>query len=227
MIPNSESTEILIIRHGETTWNVKAQLQGHMDIPLNAEGTRQAKSLATHLETEKLDAIFSSDLHRAVQTAAEIARLQGVGTRIDKEFRERCFGGFEGHLKSDLPQLYPQEYAHWRSRDPDFHFPPSPTDENYTGESTREFHQRIMNALHHQANQFTGKKIAIVTHGGVLESVYREANNLPLEAERKVTIFNASINRFIWKDGRLNLVKWGEIATQSTKSTSELIDELM
>lgn len=227
MMPNSESTEILIIRHGETAWNVKAKLQGHMDIPLNAEGTRQAKSLANYLESEKLDAIFSSDLHRAVQTAAEIARLQGVGTRIVKEFRERCFGGFEGHLKSDLPQLYPKEYAHWRSRDPDFHFPPSATDEHYTGESTREFHHRIMNALHHHANQFLGKKIAIVTHGGVLESVYREANNLPLEAERKVTIFNASINRFIWKSEKLSLIKWGEIATQTRESATELIDELM
>ncbi len=83
-------TEILLIRHGETAWNAVKRLQGHLDIPLNAEGTRQAKALAYALQNEKLDAVISSDLQRAVQTAGEIARLQGVSTRLDAGLRERC-----------------------------------------------------------------------------------------------------------------------------------------
>lgn len=204
-------TELLIIRHGETAWNTLRKLQGHVDIPLNAEGTRQAKALASALQNEKLDAIISSDLQRAVQTAGEIARLQGISTRLDSDLRERCFGGFEAQLYSELPQLYPQEYMQWRTRDPDFHFPAPQHDPDYIGESTRTFHTRVLTCLFHYATQFEGKKIAIITHGGVLECAYRAANNLPLNAERTITIVNASINRFTWIENQLQLNTWGNM----------------
>lgn len=205
-------TEILLIRHGETAWNAVRKLQGHLDIPLNAEGRRQAKALAAELQKETLDAIISSDLQRAMQTAGEIARLQGISTRIDTALRERCFGDFEGKLYSELPELYPDEYAHWRSRDPDFHFPAKQDDANNVGESIREFQQRTINAILHYAAQYQGKKIAIVAHGGVLECAYRTAMNLPLNAERTITIYNASINRFHIQDKLLTLINWGERA---------------
>lgn len=217
------STELLIIRHGETAWNVAGKLQGHIDIPLNAQGTRQAKSLASYLQTEKLDAIISSDLHRAVQTAGEIARLQGVSTRIDKDLRERCFGGFEGKLKDDLPTLFPVEYKNWRSRDPDFQFPPSDDDHTYRGESTRQFHQRIIACITHYAKQHQGKRIAIIAHGGVLECAYREAKKLPLTAEREVKLFNASINRFAWKEDGLHILQWGDVAHLEQSVLDEIV----
>ncbi|MBR7777819.1 histidine phosphatase family protein [Undibacterium rugosum] len=201
-------TEILLIRHGETAWNAVKRLQGHLDIPLNAEGRRQAKALAAALQNEKLDAIIASDLQRAVQTAGEIARLQGLSTRTDPGLRERCFGGFEGELYSELPHKYPQEHAAWRAHDPDAEFPPG---EN-TGETIRRFHQRVMEHILHYARQFDGKKIAIVAHGGVLECAYRAAKQLPLDAPREVTIYNASINRFIYQDGQISLLQWGDIA---------------
>lgn len=205
-------TDILLIRHGETAWNALRKLQGHLDIPLNAEGTRQAKALAAALENEKLDAIISSDLQRAVQTAGEIARLQGLPTRLDASLRERCFGGFEGLLYSELPLRFPQEYATWRERDPDASFPAAALDASYTGESIRQFHQRIMTAISHYARQFQGKKIALVAHGGVLECAYRAAKGLPLHAPRDITIYNASINRFSMEDDAIRLLQWGDIA---------------
>lgn len=205
-------THILLIRHGETAWNAVRRLQGHLDIPLNAEGRRQAKALASALEDEQLAAILSSDLQRAVQTAGEIARLQGLPTRLDPQLRERCFGDFEGKLYSELPELYPEEYAQWRQRDPDFHFPAKPEEPNNRGESIREFHQRTIDCLRHYAKQFEGKTIAIVAHGGVLECAYREATQLPLNAERSITIYNASINRFRIQDGQFDLINWGERA---------------
>lgn len=213
-------TEILLIRHGETAWNAIKKLQGHLDIPLNAVGTRQAKALAAALQHEKLDAIFSSDLQRALQTAGEIARLQGLSTRVDANLRERCFGGFEGMLYSELALRYPQAYAIWRSHEPDSHFPPS-TDNNI-GESIRQFQQRTITAITHHARQFEGKKIAIVAHGGVLECAYRAAKNLPLHAPREITIYNASINRFLWDAKSLSLMQWGDI---SHLETAEALDE--
>ena len=211
-------TEILLIRHGETAWNAIKRLQGHLDIPLNAEGTRQAKALAAALQNEKLDAIISSDLQRAVQTAGEIARLQGLSTRLDAGLRERCFGGFEGQLYSDLPHLFPIEHAAWKSHDPDAAFPPG---ENQ-GETIRQFHHRIVTHLNHYSEQFSGKKIAIVAHGGVLECAYRAAKDLPLNAPREVTIYNASINRFHYENARLQLVSWGDIAHLDADAIDEI-----
>ncbi|MBC3861357.1 histidine phosphatase family protein [Undibacterium jejuense] len=211
-------TEILLIRHGETAWNAVKRLQGHLDIPLNAEGTRQAKALAYALQNEKLDAVISSDLQRAVQTAGEIARLQGVSTRLDAGLRERCFGGFEGQLYSDLPHLFPLEHAAWRAHDPDAEFPPG---ENQ-GETIRQFHRRIMTHITYYAKQFEGKKIAIVAHGGVLECAYRAAKDLPLDAPREVTIYNASINRFSYDQDRLLLVSWGDIAHLDADAVDEI-----
>jgi probable phosphoglycerate mutase len=211
-------TEILLIRHGETAWNAVKRLQGHTDIPLNAEGTRQAKALAWALQNEKLDGIISSDLQRAVQTAGEIARLQGLPTRTDAGLRERCFGAFEGQLYSDLPHLYPEAYATWKSHDPDAVFPEG----ERKGESIRQFHTRIMEHLLHYARQFPDKKIAIVAHGGVLECAYRAAKELPLHAPRDVTIYNASINRFACDGNTLKLISWGDIAHLDAEALDEI-----
>ncbi|MCU6434768.1 histidine phosphatase family protein [Undibacterium sp. Jales W-56] len=214
-------TEILLIRHGETAWNAVRRLQGHLDIPLNAEGTRQAKALAWALQNEKLDAIVSSDLQRAVQTAGEIARLQGLSTRIDVGLRERCFGGFEGLLYSEIPYQFPAAYAAWQSRDPDAPFPPG---ENQ-GETIRQFHQRVITHILHYGKQFEGKKIALVAHGGVLECAYRAAKNLPLNAPRDVTIYNASINRFRYDatlPNGLELLSWGDIAHLDADAIDEI-----
>jgi 2,3-bisphosphoglycerate-dependent phosphoglycerate mutase len=202
-------TELLIIRHGETAWNTVRRLQGHTDIPLNAEGTRQAKALAYALQNEKLAAVISSDLQRAVQTAGEIARLQGVPTRLDPALRERCYGGFEGLLQTEIPHQHPDAYTIWKSRNPDTHFPPNA--DGYHGESIREFHTRCLDAFLHYVRQFEGEKIALVAHGGVLECAYRATKNLPLDAAREVTIFNASINRFSSDGQTLQLVQWGDV----------------
>lgn len=201
-------TEIILIRHGETAWNTVKRLQGHLDIPLNAEGRRQAKALAAALENERLDAILASDLQRAVQTAGEIARLHGLPTRLDAALRERCFGGFEGLLYTEIAQQYPEAYASWKASDPDAAFPPGAN----RGETMREFNQRIISAIAHHARQFSGQKIAIVAHGGVLDCAYRAARKLPLHNPREVTIYNASINRFRYDGAQLQLLQWGDIA---------------
>lgn len=215
-------TDVLLIRHGETAWNAVRKLQGHLDIPLNEEGLRQAKALATHLQNEKLDAIISSDLQRAMQTAQAIADLQNTSLQINPQLRERCFGDFEGKLYSELPDLYPEAYVQWRSRDPDFHFPAKTDGSENRGESIREFHTRTISCIQHYAQQYSGKQIALIAHGGVLECAWREATGLPLDAERTVTIYNASINRFSVSQGQLKLVQWGQIEHLS----DDIMDEL-
>lgn len=200
--------KIILIRHGETAWNAERRLQGHLDIPLNAEGERQARLLAGALAAEPLDLIVSSDLQRARQTAQAVATLRGMPLLVEPGLRERCYGGFEGLLYSEIEQRFPVEFAAWQARDVDAILP----DGKNCGESFRQFYERATGAILGLAQAYPGRSIAMVAHGGVLECAYRMALGLPLETPRNFKVFNASINRFRLEEGRLALDSWGEVA---------------
>lgn len=205
------ATTILLIRHGETAWNAERRLQGHLDIALNAEGERQAAALAAALAGEHIDRLVSSDLMRARQTAEAIARARGPGMALeleqDKALRERCYGGFEGLLYSEIADRFPLEFAAWQARHVDAEVPPG---EN-RGETFRQFYERVTGTIARHAAEHPGKTLALVAHGGVLECAYRAAVGLPLETPRDFKVHNASVNRFVVEEGRLKLVSWGEV----------------
>ena len=202
------STSIVLIRHGETAWNAERRLQGHIDIALNAEGVRQAQALAGALAGQHFDAIVSSDLQRAHQTAQALARAQVMPVHSDPALRERCFGGFEGLLYAEIEQRFPREFAAWQARDADGAMPSGAR----SAETFRQFYQRVIGAITRLAEQHRGQSLALVAHGGVLECAYRAALGLSLETPRNFNVLNASINRFTHADGKLSLVSWGEVA---------------
>jgi len=223
----TKSIDLILIRHGETSWNVERRLQGHLDIALNDNGMAQAQALADALGKEQLDAIICSDLQRALQTAQTIAQHNNLPCLVQPAWRERNFGGFEGELISTLSNRFPVEYANWRIHNVDSVFPPNAKGE-CTGESIRQFHARIENALLSLVREFEGKKIAVITHGGILECAYRIAHQLPLNAPRQTTMLNASLNRFVLSAENsepgsltLRLVQWGD-TTHLTSSLDEL-----
>jgi probable phosphoglycerate mutase len=199
---------IILIRHGETAWNAERRLQGHLDIPLNAEGERQARLLAEALAPESIDLVVASDLQRARQTAQAVATPRSMAVHSEPGLRERCYGGFEGLLYSEIEQRFPAEFAAWQARDIDGVLP---SGKNY-GETFREFYTRSTDAILALAAAHPGRTLAIVAHGGVLECAYRMALGLPLETPRDFKVFNASINRFRIEDGKLVLQSWGEVA---------------
>jgi probable phosphoglycerate mutase len=200
--------KIILIRHGETAWNAERRLQGHLDIPLNAEGERQARLLADALAPERIDLLVSSDLQRARQTAQAVAAPRGMPLQIDPGLRERCYGGFEGLLYSEIEQRFPAEFAAWQARNIDATLP----DGKNCGETFRQFFIRATDAILALARAHPGRTIAMVAHGGVLECAYRMALDLPLETPRDFKVYNASINRFRMEEGRLALDSWGEVA---------------
>ncbi|RZJ84432.1 MAG: histidine phosphatase family protein [Massilia sp.] len=200
-------TTILLIRHGETAWNAEKRLQGHLDIALNAEGERQAALLGAALADERIDHIVSSDLGRARQTAEAIARLRGMQVGLDAALRERCYGGFEGLLYSEIAARFPVEFAAWQARDVDAVLPPGAN----RGESFRAFFERTTGAIMAHAAAHPGRTIALVAHGGVLECAYRAALGLSLETPRDFKVLNASVNRFVVEEGALRLLSWGEV----------------
>jgi probable phosphoglycerate mutase len=203
-----EATRILAIRHGQTAWNAAARIQGHTDIALDDVGQWQAQRLAAALADEELQAVYSSDLARARQTAAPLAARAGLELRVDAGLRERAFGEFEGLSFAQIEQRWPDQAARWRRRDPQFGA--------RGGEVLRDFRDRVVSALTRLALAHRGEGIALVTHGGVLDLLYREATRVALDAPRTWQVANAGINRLLHADeGRVRLA-WADVAHLGT-----------
>jgi probable phosphoglycerate mutase len=198
-----QATRILAIRHGQTAWNADARVQGHTDIELDAVGHWQAERLAVALAGEELQAVYSSDLSRARQTAAPLAERAGLELRTDAGLRERAFGEFEGSSFAQIAQRWPDQADRWRRRDPDFGAP--------GGERLRDFRDRAVGAVTRLALAHRGQCIAMVTHGGVLDLLYREAARLTLDAPRSWQVVNAGINRLLYSGEGLVLIGWAAV----------------
>ena len=198
-----EATRILAIRHGQTAWNASARIQGHTDIELDALGQWQARQLAQALGHEELQAIYSSDLSRARDTAAPLAAAHGLPLGIDTGLRERAFGDFEGMSFEQIESRWPEQALAWRRRDPGF----GPQG----GEVLRDFRERVVAALTRLALAHRGQCIALVTHGGVLDVLYREAARIALDAPRTWQVANAGINRLLHTGEGLTLVGWADV----------------
>lgn len=199
-----QATRVLLVRHGETDWNLQTRLQGHTDIPLNATGRWQAAQLGRVLAGEPLDAVYSSDLVRALHTAAEIACATGAPLRPETELRERRFGCFEGMTYAEIEARWPGDARRWRLREPGF----GPEG----GENLIDFHARCVGAAERLAARHPGGSIALVAHGGVLDSLYRAATRVPLDAPRSWRMGNASINRLLHTPSGFSLVGWDDDA---------------
>jgi probable phosphoglycerate mutase len=163
--------------------------------------------VARALASTHIDAIVSSDLQRASQTAHSIAASHAMPVQVERALRERCYGGFEGLLYSEIEQRFPYEFAQWQAREVDAVLPAGVNQ----GESFRQFYARSTQAIIDRATRCPGQTIVLVAHGGVLECAYRCALGMALETPRSFTIPNASINRFTFHDGKLTLISWGEI----------------
>jgi len=197
-----DATRIIAIRHGETDWNVATRIQGSTDIALNATGQWQAQRAAEALREEQIDSIYSSDLSRAFDTAAAIARHHSLTVTPSESLRERRFGHFEGLSWQEIEDQYPADALAWRSRVPTF----TPAG----GESLIMLRERVQNALSDIASRHLGQHILIATHGGVLDAIYRLATGQSLDAPRSWHLGNAAVNRLLWTPGSLTLVSWGE-----------------
>ncbi|KWE62645.1 phosphoglycerate mutase [Burkholderia ubonensis] len=203
------TTQILFIRHGETAWNRIKRIQGHIDIPLADSGLAQAQRLAVRLAREtrdgaRVDAIYSSDLMRAQQTAQPAADALGLPLVLRAGLRERAYGIFQGHDSTEIEARFPDAYAAWQTRDPGF--------EPEGGESQRAFYHRVLHALEPIVAAHPGGRIACVAHGGVLDCVYRFANGLDLAAPRNYQLLNTSINVVDYVDGCANVVQWADVS---------------
>jgi probable phosphoglycerate mutase len=197
-----QATRIIAIRHGETTWNVDARIQGQIDIELNMTGRWQAQRAAQALANEEIAAIYSSHLLRAWETAGAIAKATGQRAQAVEALRERGFGVFEGKTFAQIEANWPDQALCWRKRDPLW----SPAG----GESLQDLRQRIVAAASELGQRHLGEQIVLVAHGGVLDVLYRVATGQDLQTPRTWNLGNATINRLLWTPEGLTLVGWAD-----------------
>jgi probable phosphoglycerate mutase len=197
-------TRVVAVRHGETVWNAEMRMQGQLDTALSARGRWQAERAARSLAEEGIEAIFASDLARAYDTAQALATRLGLPITTDVGLRERSFGIFQGHLYAEIDARWPEQAARWRHHDPDF----GPEE----GETLRAFSARAVDACTRIAAANAGRSIAIVTHGGVLDCLYRAAAGVDLSAPRSWELGNAAINRLLYTPRGFTLVGWSDTA---------------
>jgi 2,3-bisphosphoglycerate-dependent phosphoglycerate mutase len=197
-------TELVFIRHGETDWNRQQRFQGQLDVPLNNTGHAQAQRLAQRLAaTQERGTLFSSDLVRAQQTAAPLAAVWGVRPLLLPGLREQGFGVLEGLDAASAQREQPALWRGWLEQEADFAAP--------GGESQRQFYGRVLSAVQALVAQHSGR-LFVVTHGGVLDMLWRSANGLSLSGLRQCAIPNTGINRLRWVDGAVHIELWADDA---------------
>lgn len=151
-----------VIRHGETAANRDCVIQGQSDVPLSPAGVRQAELLALRWKNRRFDAVYSSDLSRALRTAEIVAPYAKVVTTAD--LREMDLGAWVGHTTADIAARFPEEWRDFRSCSVDCRA----TD----GESRRELLTRIDRFFRTAAKRHDGQHVLAVTHGGALRAFF-------------------------------------------------------
>ena len=197
-----QRTLLCVVRHGETAWNAEGRVQGQLDVPLNEVGHAQARAVATALQGERFDAIYSSDLQRVTQTAEPIARMLGLPVQLDPRLRERHYGMFQTLTYADVKILHPEDYARFKAKDLDYDF--------RSGESLRTFSARSVACLADIAARHAGESILVFTHGGVLEMARRHATGSRLTTVREFEIPNAALNRLAIAGDAWSILGWAD-----------------
>jgi 2,3-bisphosphoglycerate-dependent phosphoglycerate mutase len=198
------STRLIVVRHGETHWNRAARIQGHGDSPLTPEGEAQARAIAERLAQERFDRLVASDLGRAWRTAQAIAARTGHEIFPDPRFRERNYGIAEGLTYDEIDARYPEVFARVRATDPEYVVP--------GGESRRQLFERVCAAFDSLAREHSGRRVAVVCHGGVLGCLYRHVHGIALAAPHAIPIPNAAYNALSYDGERWQVEAWGDTA---------------
>lgn len=156
-------TVFWLIRHGQTDWNSAGRWQGQADVPLNQRGREQVKVLAERLQKQSFDAVYSSDLRRAYDTAAAFAVPKGMPIIREPRLREICIGEWEGLQLEEIISRFPEEWADYH-RDANWQSPPG-------GETLLELAKRASEVVNTIILKHPDAEVALVAHKIVLSCI--------------------------------------------------------
>jgi broad specificity phosphatase PhoE len=189
-------TTLLLARHGETDWNRARRWQGHADRPLTERGRAQAEELAERLADVTLDAVYSSDLRRARETAEAVARAQELGVVQLPELREVDVGSWEGLTRAEAETRFPDGFRRWLAGGTGWD----------DGESYGEMSARVLDAVDGIAREHECGRVLIVSHGGPIRAIHGAALGMDVGAYRRVRPVepNARLSAVCVEAGRLS-----------------------
>jgi probable phosphoglycerate mutase len=186
-------TELLLVRHGETDWNRERRFQGHADQPLNDAGRGQARELAAALAGEQIDAVYTSDLVRARETAEILAGRVGAEVVALRELREIDVGSWQGLSWPEIEERHPDGARRWHEDGQGWE----------GGETYDELGVRIVAALSDIAARHPGQRVVVVGHGGTVRATraFVEGLSIPESRGRSPGAGNCEVFRVVTEDG--------------------------
>jgi len=187
-------TVLVLVRHGETDWNREGRWQGHSDTALNDTGRAQARRVAEQLQD--VDAVYSSDLARARETADIVAAELGLPVREDERLRERSFGAWEGLTAPEIEERFTDELARWRAGEGHGAADAEPFD---------AFANRVRSFLDDAIARHTNETALIVAHGGSIRVIHALALGLDYVRDHRAIpgVPNCAVLRYEARDGKL------------------------
>ena len=188
-------TTILLSRHGESDWNHTKRWQGFADRPLTERGRQQAEDLADRLDDTELDAIYSSDLQRARDTAEAVARRKGLEVRTTRDLREVDVGSWSGLTRAEAEARFPEAYARWLQGGEGWE----------DGETYEQLATRVVRAMNRIATEHEGGRVLVVAHGGTIRAIHAAALGVDVHTYRRIQRVepNATLSAVCIEDGRL------------------------
>jgi alpha-ribazole phosphatase len=179
-------TKLFLARHGQTLWNHVARYQGHTDTPLNDTGATQAKLLSLRLAAEPLQAVYSSDLKRALETARIIAEPHGLVVQTLPQLREINFGAWEGLTHQEIKTRFGDISDRWYAAPGSVRIP--------DGETFQELRERAYDAVKDLVKRHDQSSIAVVTHGATIRAIICALLDIDLNKVFQIRQDNAALN---------------------------------
>lgn len=187
---------LMLVRHGQTEWNVQRRFQGQSDVPLSDLGKRQAELIAERLANMQIDAVYASDLNRAWETARIIVNKKTLELLSEPRLRELKFGVLEGLTFEEAEARHPEMIAAWLD---DFNNTPQ------GGETITAFNTRIVTLLDDLIVKHKEQTVLLVGHGGSLSEILRVVLGLSREKRWYLEMENASLTEVSIDDGYVAL----------------------
>lgn len=169
-------TTIYLARHGESDWNAANRFQGHSDRPLTDLGREQAQALGELVAAENVEAVYSSPLKRALETARIVAVRSGLEVVEDEDLREVDTGSWSGLSRAEVQERFPEGFERWTSGGAGWE----------DGESYEEMAERVLAAVNRIAAAHPGGRVLIVSHGGPIRAIQGAANGMDIDEYRRL-----------------------------------------
>lgn len=191
--------KIILIRHGETTWNIEGRYQGQENTPLSERGLKQGHLLAEGLRNIPIDACISSPLQRSYQTCKFCAALHNLPVATDERLTEINHGSWEGVLAGDIAKRYPKEFALWHTQPEKVQMPDG-------GENLEDVRKRARKAFDEYAAKYEGKTILVAAHDAVNKAIICDLLGLDMSHFWQIKQDNTCINVLEYNEGTWRVV---------------------